>query len=154
MIACFQEVADYAAGRGIAVGLQNHDNRNMAATGEDVLRILRQVDRQNFTFILDTGQWKGSIGAHPRGTFDPEVDIYQYMEQTAPHATYVRAKIYRIDSGREEWIDYRKVLQILKKVDFNGCMSIVFEGQGNRCSDEEAVRLAVRHLRELLAANP
>lgn len=153
MIACFQEVADYASARGIAVGLQNHDNRNMAATGEDVLRILRAVERENFTFILDTGQWKGSIGAHPRGQFDPAVDIYQYMAQTALHAAYVRAKIYKIDSGREEWIDYGKVLQLLKAAEFNGCMSIVFEGQGNRCSDEEAVRLATRHLRELLTSN-
>ncbi|MBI4531189.1 MAG: TIM barrel protein [Candidatus Latescibacteria bacterium] len=151
MIRCFQEVADYAATKGIIVGLQNHDNRNMAATGDDVLRILRETDRENFTFILDTGQWKGSIGAHPRGEFDPDVDIYRYMEQTAPYASYVRAKIYKIDSGREEWIDYKRVIKILKAVNFNGSLSIVFEGQGNRCEDAEAIRLAVKHLRELLA---
>ena len=152
MVGCFQEVADYAAGKGVIIGLQNHDNRNLAATGDDVLRILREVDRENLTLILDTGQWKGSIGAHPRGEFDPDVDIYAYMEQTAACASYVRAKIYRIDSGREAWIDYERVLQILKGVDFNGCLSIVFEGQDNACNDEEAIRLAVWHLRALLAA--
>ena len=151
LIRCFQEVADYAAEKGIIVGLQNHDNRNMAATGDDVLRILRETDRENFTFILDTGQWLGSIGASPRGEFDPNVDIYKYMEQTAPYASYVRAKIYKIDSGREEWIDYERVLKNLKAVKFNGNMSIVFEGSGlNQCDDAEAIRLAVKYLRELM----
>lgn len=152
MVRGFQEISDYAAEKGIIVGLQNHDNRNMAATGEDVLRILRETDRENFTLILDTGQWRGGIGASPRGEFDPGVDIYRYMEQTAPHASYVRAKIYRIDSGREEWIDYERVVKILKAANFNGNMSIVFEGQDNRCEDDEAIRLAARHLREVLAA--
>jgi len=153
LIRCFQEVADYAAEKGIIVGLQNHDNRNMAATGEDVLRILRETNRENFTFILDTGQWLGSIGAHPRGEFDPNVDIYEYMKQTAPYASYVRAKIYKIDSGKEEWIDYERVLKILKAVNFNGNISIVFEGgDRNQCDDAEAIRLAVKHLRSVIAA--
>jgi len=153
LIRCFQEVADYAAEKGIIVGLQNHDNRNMAATGDDVLRILRETGRENFTFILDTGQWLGSIGASPRGEFDPNVDIYEYMEKTAPHASYVRAKIYKIDSGKEEWIDYERVLKILKAVNFNGNISIVFEGSNlNQCDDAEAIRLAAKHLREVIAA--
>ena len=74
------------------------------------------------------------------------------MEQTAPHASYVRAKIYKIDSGREEWLDYERIIDILRAVDFNGNMSIVFEGQGNRCSDYEAIGLAAAHLRQLLAS--
>ena len=119
-------------------------------TGDDVLRILRNTDRENFTFILDTGQWVGSPGRN-RGVGDPSVDIYEYMEQTAPYASYVRAKIYKIDSGREEWLDYSRIVQILKSVDFNGVMSITFEGQDvNQCDDRETFRLAARHLRELI----
>ena len=106
---------------------------------------------ENFTFILDTGQWWGSPGTNRAGASDPNVDIYGYMEQTAPYASYVRAKIYKIDSGREEWIDYRRIMTILKAVNFNGCMSIVFEDRGNRCGYAEAIGLAVSHLRDLLA---
>ena len=150
MIRSFQEVSDYAAHKGVIVGLHNHPPA-IAPTGDDILRILRDTDRENFTFILDTGQWWGSPGAATRGTVDPAVDIYEYMEQTARHAAYVRAKIYKIDSGREEWIDYERVLAILRAVDFNGNMSIVFEGRDNQCSDIEAIGLAVRFLRQLLA---
>jgi sugar phosphate isomerase/epimerase len=154
LIRCFQEVCDYAADKGVIVGLQNHDNRNMAATGDDVIRILRETDRENFTLILDTGQWLGSIGASPKGEFDPNVDIYGYIEQTAPYASYVRAKIYKVDSGREEWINYERVIKIMKGANFNGNMSITYEGQGlNQCDDAESITLAAKHLRELLEAH-
>ena len=146
-IRCFQEVCDFAADAAIIVGLQNHPS-----TGDNVLRILRETDRENFTFILDTGQWVGSPGLN-RGVGDPDVDIYHYMEQTAPHAAYVRAKIYKIDSGREEWLDYPRIVGILKSAGFNGVISITFEGKDvNRCDDRETFRLAAQHLRETIAA--
>ena len=72
------------------------------------------------------------------------------MAQTAPHATYVRAKIYKIDNGKEEWLDYERIIEILRTANYNGNMSIVFEGQGNQVRDLEAIGLAVTYLRRLL----
>ena len=151
MIASYQEVADYAAGRGVFIGLHNHPPVD-SPTGDDILRILRDTGRPNFTFILDTGRWYGSPGTAPMGVTDPDVDIYEYMEQTAPYASYVRAKIYKIDSGREEWIDYGRVMEVLRGVGFNGTMSIVYEDQGNACGPREAIALAVAHLRDAIAS--
>ena len=54
-IRCFQEVADYGLEVGIAMGLQNHPS-----TGDDVIRIIEETNRPNFSFLLDTGQWCGS----------------------------------------------------------------------------------------------
>jgi L-ribulose-5-phosphate 3-epimerase len=150
VVRSFQEVSDYAADKGVLIGLHNHAPAT-APTGEDILRLLHDVDRENFTYILDTGQWQGSPGSSSTGVRDAAVDFYEFIEQTAPHATYVRAKIYKIDSGQEEWIDYERVMEILRKVDFNGNMSIVFEGRNNQCSDFEAIGLAVKFLRRLLA---
>ncbi len=144
---CFQELCDAAAEKGVIVGVQNHP-----CTGDGVLRLLRDTDRENFTFILDTGQWVGSPVKN-RGVPDPNVDIYEYMEQTAPYASYVRAKVYKVDTGREEWLDYERIVEILKSVNFNGCMSITFEGKdANECDDKETFRRAAKYLRELLAA--
>ena len=150
MIASYQEIADYAAGRGVFIGLHNHPPVD-SPTGDEIIQILRDTDRHNFTFILDTGRWYGSPGTAPMGVTDPNVDIYEYMEQTAPYASYVRAKIYKIDSGREEWIDYGRIMEILQGVDFNGTMSIVYEDQGNACGPREAIALAVSHLRDVVA---
>ena len=147
----FREVCDYAAGKGIFCGLHNHAPV-VAPTGDDVLKLLRDVDRENFTFILDTGWWPGSPGAAPPGAVLPDIDFYAFMEETAPAATYVRAKIYKIDSGKEELLDYERIVEIIRRANFNGNMSIVFEGRDNQCSDQQAIALAVAHLRQLLAS--
>ncbi len=151
MIRNFRILADEAADRGLVLALQNHNNRNLAATGEDVVTILDEVERDNFTCLMDTGEWRGSIGASPLGEFDADADIYAFMEKVAPRAACVRAKIYRVESGREEWIDYERVVQILRGVGYNGNLSIVLQNQNEGLADTEAVRLAARHLRELLA---
>ena len=155
MVRCFQDVCDYAGDKGVFVGLQNHDSGNLAATSQDVLRILGEVNRDNFTLILDTGQWAGSVGSNYDGISNPSVDIYKYIEEAAPHASYIRAKIYKIDSGREEWIDYDRVVKILRKIGYNGTMSVVFEGVWhNQCDDKESLRLGTSHLRDVLTSNP
>ena len=146
-IRCLQQACDLAGERGVAVGLQNHPS-----TGDEVLRLLEQTDRRNFTFLLDTGQWVGSP-ARSQGKPDPEHDTYRYMEQTAAHASHVRAKFYKIDSGSEEWLDYPRIFQILRAVGYNGTMSVVFEGKDiNSCDDRGVLRLAAAQLRSLAAA--
>ena len=53
MIARYQELSDYAAEKGVVLGLQNHNNGSFAMTADQVLRILRETDRENFTFIME-----------------------------------------------------------------------------------------------------
>ena len=98
IISGFQAVSDYAAEKGILIGLHNHPPA-AEPTSDDILRILSDVDRENFTFILDTGRWRGAPTSREE-TSDSGEDIYRYMEQTAPYASYVRAKIYKVDSGQ------------------------------------------------------
>ncbi len=144
---CLREVSEYGAEKGVVVALQNHDNRNLAATGPDVLRIIEDVNHPNFSFIMDTGQWRGSPGAS--GEPDPNVDIYNYMEQTLPYAGYVRCKFYKVASGREEVLDYERVARILENANYNGCISIVYEGQ-EPDDRAELIGKAAAQLRELL----
>lgn len=151
MIAGYQEAADYAATKGIAVGLQNHPS-----TGDEMLRIRRETDRKNFNFIMDTGQWVGSPGAAPRKgrtalSGDSNIDFYQFMEQTLPHAMYIRTKFYEISSGKEEWLDYDRIVPLLKNSNYNGCISIVYEGEDE--NHREQVRLAAAYLRDLLSGH-
>ncbi len=93
----------------------------------------------------------GFARAAPPGATLPDIDFYAFMEETSSTATYIRAKIYKIDSGQEELLDYERIVEIIRRADFNGNISIVFEGQGNQCSDREAIGLAVAYLRGLLA---
>ena len=94
----------------------------------------------------------GSPSAAPPGATLPDIDFYDFMEEILSATTYIRAKIYKKDSGQEELLDYAHIVKIIRRADFNGNLSIVFEGHDNQCSDREANVLVVKYLRKLLAS--
>ena len=124
-----RKCSEIGADLGMPVALQNHSG--LTSTGDDMLRFYREVNHPNFTLLLDTGHFAGRDG--PNGpkiaglTYD---DYYHSIEQVAPLTQFVRAKLYNLDaSGREKWIDYDRVFGILRKVRYNGFISLVYEGQ-------------------------
>jgi sugar phosphate isomerase/epimerase len=58
-----RQSAEYGEKVGVAVALQNHNHNNIAATGDDVVRLLKEADHPWCKHILDTGQYLGSPGA-------------------------------------------------------------------------------------------
>ncbi len=152
MISSFQELSDYAATKGIVVALQNHDHHSWGNTADVCLRIIRETGRENFSYIMDTGQWLGAVGGSPRGWHNTELDMYrEYLGRVAPYACYVRAKIYKMDSGVEAWLDYPRILSILQDNDYNGNIGITLEHQPADFDDYEALRRATRYLRRVIA---
>ena len=145
-IECFQEICDFAATRGIAVGCQNHPS-----TGAHMLRIKEAVNRPNFTFVLDTGQWVG--GANKNSGPTNEV-TYDWMRECAPYAAHVRAKFFCVESGKESWLDYARIVGILDEAGFNGTLGIVFEGGdvNKGISDREVFEICAAELQVLTAA--
>ena len=146
-----KEVAEYGRERDVIVGLHNHNHGCVPATGDQVLRLLKDVDSPYYSHILDTGQYRGSPGVSlgERGNEDPEWDFYGSIAKTASRAVHVRSKIYRIATGKEAWLDYDRILPIIKSVGFNGWMSVVFEGQ-DELDEVSAVPLAAKFLRDAL----
>ena len=150
MIPCLKEVAAHGRGQGVVVGLHNHNHGCVTRTGKDVRRIIEEVDDPYFSHILDTGQYVGSPGASgQRGREDPGLNFYGSIAETAPLAVHVRCKIYRIQTGAEAWLDYPRIFEILKGVDFNGWCSVVYEGQDVE-AEAVAVPKAVKYLRRLM----
>lgn len=151
MMPCLEEVAAYGEEKGVVVGLHNHNHGCVTRTGQDVRRIIEGVDNPYFSHILDTGQYVGSPGASgQRGHEDPALNFYGSIAETAPLAVHVRCKIYRIQSGVEEWLNYPRIFEILRGVDYNGWLSVVYEGQDAE-AEATAVPKAVRYLRGLMA---
>tara|TARA_B110000495_G_scaffold131709_1_gene114890 strand:- start:1127 stop:1771 length:645 start_codon:yes stop_codon:yes gene_type:complete len=152
LVASTKEVAEYGQSKGVVVGLHNHNHGCIPATGDQVIRLMDDVDNPYYSHILDTGQYRGSPGASfgERGQEDPQWNFYGSIETSAPRAVHVRAKIYRIASGKEAWLDYERIMPIIKNVGYNGWMSIVFEGQ-DELDEPAAVPLANTYLRSMLA---
>jgi len=150
MMPCMQEVAAHAEEKGVVLGLHNHNHGCVTATGKEVRRIIDGVNNPYFSHILDTGQYVGSPGASgAEGKEDPALNFYGSIEETAPLAVHVRAKVYRIQTGEEAWLDYPRIFEILKGVDYNGWVSVVYEGQAAE-AEETAVPKAVNYLRRFV----
>lgn len=120
--------AEIGADLGMVVALQNHSG--LTSTGDDMLKFYKAVNHPNFTLLMDTGHFTGREG--PRGpkmaghTYE---NYYHSLEQVAPIAPFVRTKLYEVDQqGRERYIDYDKVFNILRKNHYNGFVSLVYEG--------------------------
>src|SRR5262249_21263575 len=144
--------AAYGERAGVVIGLQNHNHTNIAGTGEDVARLLKDVDHPWCTHVLDTGQYLGSRGASGAGDEDPpQHDVYKSIETTAPLAVLVRAKLYRVRGWKEEWLDYDRIFKTLRAVKYKGFVSLVYEGW-NDLDAMHAVPIGVKFLRGHLTA--
>jgi sugar phosphate isomerase/epimerase len=149
-----KRAADAGERAGIVIGVQNHNHNNVTSTGEDMARLLKEVDHPWCSHILDTGQYLGSRGAGGALPDDPRNhDVYKSIARTAPLAVFVRAKLYRLRSGKEEWLDYEKIFKTLREVKYNGFVCLVYEGWEDMDAPH-AVPLGVKFLRDFLDARP
>lgn len=142
------KTSEMGAEAGMPIALQNHSG--LTSSGDDMLNFYKAVKHPNFTLLLDTGHFTGRDG--PRGpklpgtTYD---DYYRSIEQVAPLTQFVRVKFYDPDpqTGKERYIDYNRVLNILRGVHYNGFLGIVYEGTRDEMED---VPRCVRHMRAVM----
>jgi len=99
---------------GVILGLENH--WGLARTPEGVLRIDRAIDSPWFHVIADTGNFLE--------------DPYDKLEMIAPRTVFIQAKTYY---GGGTWytldLDYDRIAQIFKEVNYKGYVSLEFEGK-------------------------
>jgi sugar phosphate isomerase/epimerase len=147
-VACLRSMAEYGESLGVVAALQNHNHGALCRTGDEVLRYVKEVNHPNFSHVLDTGQFAGSPGAS--GTAPPELkdaDFYKSIEQTAPIATHLRCKLYKVETGRETSLDYDRIFGTIRSVHYNGWISLVYEGQED---DRAAIEKGAKFLRGYL----
>ncbi len=98
---------------GVVLGLENH--WGLGLTPEGVMRIVKAIDSPWLQVTMDTGNFLE--------------DPYKKLEMIAPSAVLVQAKTYY---GGGEWyeldLDYKKIADILRKVNYRGWISLEFEG--------------------------
>lgn len=115
-IECIEQVLPKAEEWGVCMGLENHWGLGRTAAG--VLRIVEAIRSPWLRVTLDTGNFLD--------------DMYPQMERMAPETVFVQAKTYY---GGGEWytldIDYPRVAKILAAVDYNGWISLEYEGKGD-----------------------
>ena len=99
---------------GVVLALENH--WGLTRTPEGLLRIVNAIDSPWLGVLMDTGNFLE--------------DPYDKLEQIAAQAVFVQAKIYY---GGGEWytldLDYPRIAKILKKANYQGYISLEFEGK-------------------------
>ena len=117
---------------GVLLALVNH--WGLAATPQGMLRIHQAINSPWLQLLMDTGNFLENP--------------YDKLEMIAPKTCFVQAKTYY---GGGVWysldLDYKRIVDILKKVNYQGYISIEFEGNE---AAETGVRKSVELLRKYI----
>ena len=105
-----------AAECGVILALENH--WGLTRTPEGLLRVLGEIDSPWLGGLMDTGNFLE--------------EPYDKLEQIASKVVFVQAKTY---FGGGEWytldLDYERIANILRKVNYTGYVALEFEGKAN-----------------------
>lgn len=131
-------LGDLAATMNLNVVVENHGSDS--SKGFWISSVMKEVNKPNVGTLPDFGNF---CITHPWGTTqdgcDNEYDRYKGVEEMLPFAKGVSAKTYDFDqNGEQPKMDYRQLLDIVKKAGFKGYIGIEFEG--NTQPEVEGIR--------------
>ena len=119
---------------GVLLALENH--WGLARTPEGLLRIVDAIHSPWLGVLMDTGNFLE--------------DPYDKLKQIASKTVFVQAKTY---DGGGEWytldLDYKRIAKTLAEVNYNGYVSLEFEGKQN---PDAAVPRSIQMLRRAFGA--
>ena len=134
-IPAIEECCDYAGGKGIFLGLENHGG--IVSTAEEILEIIRAVKSPWLGINLDTGNFH---------TDDPYADLVKI----APYAVNVQMKGEIHPRGKgEEPADLSRLVKILRNANYQGYVALEYESKEDPWT---AVPRLLKQMKELFAA--
>jgi sugar phosphate isomerase/epimerase len=112
-IQALSEAGEYAAEKGVFLGIENHDS---ITTADRLLRIVTAVDNPFVGVNLDSGNFIAE-------------DVYAEMEASVPYSINVQLKTeVKVGEGKEkEPADLERVISILKDGGYAGHVILEFE---------------------------
>jgi sugar phosphate isomerase/epimerase len=133
-IDALQECCEYAATKGVMLGLENHGG--IVAEPDDLLTIVQAVNSPWFGVNLDTGNFQ---------TADP----YSDLARCAPYAVNVQIKSEIQPRGQKKALsDLPRLVKILRDANYQGYVALEYEAAEDPW---QAVPGILAHLRELMA---
>jgi sugar phosphate isomerase/epimerase len=132
------QLGTFAESMKINVVVENHGSDS--SRGLWLADIMKQVNKPNVGTLPDFGNFCIS---HPWGTTqegcDMEYDRYKGVEEMLPFAKGVSAKTYDFDvNGEQPLMDYKRLLDIVRRSSFEGYIGIEFEG--NTGDEDDGIR--------------
>lgn len=139
------KLCDFAKTLNLDVIIENHGG--MSSEPNWLLETIKKTNKTNLGVMVDFDNFKYSETKIWDGEFT--YDRYKGVELLMPFAKSVSAKSYSFDrDGEEETINYKRMIEIIKKSNFKNHISVEFEGEGeNNISEKEGI-LATKNLLE------
>lgn len=123
-----KRAADYAAARGVVLGLENHGG--ITSRAERIVEIVRSVAHPNVGINLDTGNFRS--------------EPYEQIELCLPYAVNSQFKVHiRDEQGRHQPSDWDRIVRMFASAGYRGYMALEYEGE------EDALRAVPRYLAKL-----
>lgn len=117
VVSSFKELIPYAKKYSVRMALENHGG--ITSNLDNIVTIVRRVSSTYFGTCPDFGNF-------------PDKIRYSALKKVSPYALHVHAKSHEFsEEGEEKKIDYKKVIKILKNNNYQGYLSIEFEGEGD-----------------------
>lgn len=108
-----EECCDYAAQKGIFLGLENHGG--LTSTADGMLSIIRDVKSPWFGAWMDAGNFRAA-------------DAYAELEKIAPYTLHVQVKVAITEEGSGKHpTDFVRLAKILGDVSYRGWICLEYE---------------------------
>jgi sugar phosphate isomerase/epimerase len=134
-------LGEFGQPMGINIVVENHGSDS--SNGEWLVGVMKGVNKSNVGLLPDYGNF---CITHPWGSTEDgcekPYDRYKGVEEMLAFAKGVSAKTYDFDAaGEQPLIDYKKMLDIVKKSGFKGYIGVEFEGKGQ--SEDSGIKKTV-----------
>lgn len=137
-------LAEYAQSKDINVIVENHGW--LSSNAEALMQVITKVNLPNCGTLPDFGNFclERSEGKLWGGECLKSYDKYQGVDEMMPFAKAVSAKSYHFDPiGYETTIDFKKMMDIVKKHKYQGFIGVEYEG--NELTEKDGI-IATRDL--------
>ena len=123
-----KRAGDYAADKGVVLGLENHGG--ITSRAERIIQIVQATDHPNVGINLDTGNFRS--------------DPYQQIEMCLPYAVNSQFKVHlRDEQGNHEPSDWDRIVRMFADAGYRGYMALEYE------APEDPFTAVPRHLARL-----
>lgn len=131
VVECLQRSADYAATRGVILGLENHGG--ICTRAERILEIVNKVDSPWVAVNLDTGNFR--------------TEAFKQIEMCLPQSVNIQVKVEMTDdSGQRIRQDWDRVVRMVASSGYKGYLALEYEAAEPAL---QAVPRLMAQLREL-----
>lgn len=135
------QLSEFAKGSNINVLVENHGH--FSSNGEWMHKVFSQVKNENCGTLPDFGNFCIKKGEKDENGVRPcleAYDKYKGMKELLPFAKAVSAKSYEFDAnGNETTIDYLKMMEMVKGINYTGFVGIEYEGY--KVSEDKGIEL-------------